>query len=170
MSKGIAYVLEGLKESVSISSILIASKLTNVKIDYKEANDLSFYIKNGSDKISSNLSILRYLAEVAPSSSLYGNTLYHEAQVNQYLDIFWNDLELPIYYNLTETDKYNFDVILNVIEDVLTSNTYLVASNITVADIYLYSIITFGINKKVLDKSKYQSITRWYSTLEKVLA
>ena len=162
------YELEAVEGSVAITSISTAVKLAGIMIDIKKGTELCFKI-NKNDKITRNLTILRYLAELAPSSQLYGSTLYHEATVNQYLDIFWNELELPLYYIITDpSGSYNFDVILTVIEEILVSNTYLVSSNVTLADIYLYSILKYAKDHKVItDKlSKYQSINRWYKTIE----
>ena len=169
MSK--VYELEVVEGSVAITSISLAVKIANISnVNIKKGLELCFKI-NKDDKITSNLTILRYLAELAPSSQLYGATLYHEATVHQYLDIFWNDLELPLYYIITDpSGSYNFDVILTVIEEILVSNTYLVSSNVTLADIYLYSILKYAKDKKVItDKlSKYQSINRWYKTIENI--
>jgi len=169
MSK--VYELEAVEGSVAITSISLAVKLASIRnVDIKKGAQLCFKI-NKNDNITSNLTILRYLAELAPSSQLYGATLYHEASVHQYLDIFWNELELPLYYIITDpSGSYNFDVILQVIEDILVSNTYLVSSNITLADIYLYGIVKYAKDNKVItDKlSKYQSINRWYKTIENV--
>lgn len=169
MVKEVVYAIEGLEGSVAIATIKIAAKMAKININYKNAKELSFKI-NSNDKITTSLSIYRYLAEASPSAQLYGLTLYDEAQVNQYLEIFWNDLELAVYYTIANpNDSHNFDNILKVIDDILTTNSYLVSNNITLADIYLYSILSFSKNNNVLIdvSTKYQSISRWYNTIEK---
>jgi hypothetical protein len=166
---GIKYDLEGIDGSVAILTIKYAAKKANIIINYKNSESLNFKINN-YDKLYKCLTILRFIAELSPSSQLYGSTLYHEAVVNQYLDLFWNDLELPLYTNNNNILVNSVsNKVLNLINDILMDNTYLVSSNITAADIYLFSIIKFAKENDIDLKSKYQNISRWFNTLENVL-
>ena len=163
---GIKYDLEGIDGSVAIMTIKNAAKKANIIINYKNTESLNFKINN-NDKLYKCLTILRFIAELSPSSQLYGSTLYHEAVVNQYLDLFWNDLELPLYTNNNNILVSSVsNKVLNLINDILMDNTYLVSSSITAADIYLFSIIKFAKENDIDLKGKYQNINRWFNTLE----
>ena len=161
----IKYELEGVDGSIAINSIKIVAKKAKIAVNYKNSESLCFKINN-NENIKSCLSILRYIAEMAPASQLYGNTLFHEAVINQYLELFWNELELQLY---TNTSDFNSSKILKFIDDLLLDNTYIVGNMVTLADIYLFSVIKFSKEHNIDLKSNYQNISRWFTTLENKL-
>lgn len=124
--------------------------------------------------------ILRYLARSAPASNLTGRTFHEQALVDQWLDFAAFELEPPrnlwIYplQGLMTIDpkaskKAKADVLTNmsILNEHLSTRTYMVGERITIADISLASALVECF-RRVFDsaaREKYAHVTRWFRTL-----
>jgi elongation factor 1-gamma len=120
-------------------------KNPNVKVPVLETSEGCIYESNA---------ILRYLARLSQTNKIYGASKFEQAQVDQWLD--WaSTLFEPAYYAFVGPHfgywQFNKDAwtgsreklinVLKVLEGHLAGKTYLVGSQVTIADINLVSFL-----------------------------
>lgn len=175
--------------------VLIAAEYAGIKIEtppFKIGTDNKtpeFLQKNPVGKVpvlecpdgyiwESN-AIARYVARQG-KSKLYGNSLYEDALIDQWMDYAVNEIELPsaawlfpilniVPYHKEATDKAKADIsqAMGVLNTHLSTRTFLVGERISLADIVV-SMVLYRLYKMVFDptfRKPYINLTRWYETV-----
>jgi len=123
--------------------------------------------------------IVRYIAKLS-KGHLYGNNEWEAAQIESYLDLASNDIDLPasvwifpilglINNNVNATNEAKTDIkkVFDFLNKTLLTKTYLVGERITIADIVV-SLSLYYLYQKVLDndfRKSYSNVNRWFNTL-----
>jgi elongation factor 1-gamma len=123
--------------------------------------------------------IMRYVARLRPDTGLLGSSFYQQSQVDQWIDYSGFELEpsraawlYPLWkitqFNpkIYEAAKEEVHKSLRLIESHLSSRTYLVGNQITLADIVIVTAFA-DLVKLVLteaDAKKYGNFSRWFTT------
>jgi elongation factor 1-gamma len=176
--------------------ILIAAEYTGVDVavpDFKIGTDnqtAAFLAKSPLGRVpvldtpqgslfESN-AIARYIARLRPDVGLMGATFHESAQVDQWMDFSAHDLELPaslwfypvlgsIPANETIINKAKEDLArgLTVLNNHLSTRTYLVGDRITLADLTVASTLVYPF--KFVADAKYRGpfghVMRWFNTI-----
>lgn len=175
---------------------MIAAQYNNISIQIPEFNlgtdnkTESFLSKSPFGKIpvletpngciTESNAIARYIARMRNDTGLYGNTFFESAQVDQWIDICSNSIELPatlwIYSYIGTIPplsecaqckvKSDLAKALSVLENVLSDKTYLVGDRITLADITISTTLLYPF-KWVCGpayRSNYPNVMRWFDT------
>jgi len=174
---------------------LIAAQYNDVKINvppftlHKDNTTEAFLAKNPLGKVpvletphgpifESN-AIARYVARLRQDSDLYGTSFLESGQVDQWVDFSANELEpircvwlYPIFgimqfdQETYEAAKQDMQKTLEVLERHLTTRTYLVGHQITLADIVVATALA-DCYRMVFDedfRAPFVNVNRWFTT------
>jgi len=124
--------------------------------------------------------IARYVARLRADTNLLGASAFQQGQVDQWIDFSTNELEparaiwlYPIMgylqYNekATQEAKKELQKSLNVLNQHLLSNTFLVGNAVTLADIVVATALVDLWRMVFTSKfiSPYSNVSRWFNTL-----
>lgn len=145
----------------------------------------SMLLKHGDDNyLSQHIAILRYIAQMSPSAGLYGQTDFDAAQVDQWLDFSWHNLEVPMQVfkelktgsgtvstlsaveksALTVKTKQDITSAMAALEKHLEHKTYIAGEKISLADIALCCTMAALSKLGLLDAITFPSLLRWFMT------
>jgi len=133
--------------------------------------------KNGV--IFESNAIARFIAGLRTDNELLGGTVYDRAVIDSWVDFAANDVELPAcvwFYPVAgympfqeaayEKAKTDLAAALTLLNTHLTTKTYLVGDQITLADICVVSALVYPM-KLVCDKTflkPFGNVVRWFTT------
>lgn len=146
----------------------------------------SMVLKTSTGSLTQQNTILRYMAENSTVSGLTGSTPFQSAQVDQWLDFFWNELDFRaqalmglnsgagIFADMDNTRKKSVEVriktdlpqALERLEAFLEDKTFMVGESTTLADISLCIIVSVLSKHDVFDQDDYPSVFRHYMTIK----
>jgi len=122
--------------------------------------------------------IARYIARLG-GSTIYGNSPFETAQIDQWMDFAVNEIELPsaawlfpimgiVPLNKQATSQAKGDIrkALAILDAHLRTRTFLVGHRVTLADITV-SMVLYRLFKMVLDpgfRKAFGSVVRWFLT------
>jgi glutathione S-transferase len=121
--------------------------------------------------------ILRCLADAAPDSGLYGDSDYARSQVDQWLEVSWHEIEVPL--AVIAKAKGSGDIIaeakklliqgLSAVNAALQGRTFLAGHRVTAADIALACAVepALGSGSSLMsgkDTAMLPHLMRWYMT------
>jgi elongation factor 1-gamma len=124
--------------------------------------------------------IARYVARLRSDANLLGANNFQQGQVDQWIDFCTNEVEpargiwlYPILGYLTYNDKANQEArkelttSLNVLNQHLLHNTFLVGNAVTLADIVIATALVDLYRLVFAPKfvSQFPNVTRWFTTL-----
>lgn len=184
-----------------ISKVLILAALTDTKLeieyntneavllDLQPANvpkSMALQV-NDDGFITQHLSIMRYLSERSPALQLSGKTEIDLAQIDQWLNLSWQELEVPVqllialkqptnkhdefHLGLEEGNKITAKAIKDVqaklytFDQHLLENTFFVGEKLSIADISLFCAIGAIVKLSIVELSTYTSLHRWFMTI-----
>ena len=146
--------------------------------------DPSILLKTSEGSISQHNAILRYIAACNNTSGLTGRSEFEFAQICQWMDLLWTDLELCLHVMLGVQSKLpqftlapeNEAVIrskteslisagLRIIDCHLTTHTFMVGERITVADISLICTCMALLKAGLCDIASHPNLLRWILTV-----
>ena len=146
----------------------------------------SIVLKTSSGYLTQQNAILRYLAENSASSGLTGATAFESAQVDQWLDFFWNELDFraqalmglssgaDTFGTMTQTHKQSVESrvkadlpqALERLELFLEDKTFMVGESTTLADVSLCLIVSTLTKLRVFDQDECPSVFRHFMTIK----
>jgi asparaginyl-tRNA synthetase len=146
----------------------------------------SIVLKTSAGYLTQQNAILRYLAENSATSGLTGSTPFESAQVDQWLDFFWNELDFraqalmglsvgaDVFTTMTQTHKQavegrvkaDLPQALERLEVYLEDKTFMVGESTTLADVSLCVIVATLSKLRVFDQDEYPSVFRHYMTVK----
>jgi len=176
--------------------VLIAAEYNNITInipDFKrnESNKTADFLKvspagkvpalqTPQGSVFESNAIARYIARMRQDTGLMGATFFESAEVDQWIDFCSNNIELPAsiwFYpilgymaeNAAATARAKTDLAsaLAILNNHLSSRTYLVGEAITLADITVASTLVYPF-KFVCDakyRAAFPNVMRWFETL-----
>eukprot|EP01029_Cantina_marsupialis_P027356 TRINITY_DN7632_c0_g1_i1.p1 TRINITY_DN7632_c0_g1~~TRINITY_DN7632_c0_g1_i1.p1 ORF type:complete len:753 (-),score=298.07 TRINITY_DN7632_c0_g1_i1:212-2443(-) len=129
---------------------------------------------NGFDAIYGLDAILKYIGEDFPEKKMIGETEFHLAQIDQWLNFATNELDVPVIALISETkqalkDKAKKDVMarLLALNNALTFSTYLVNERLTLADLALACSVEAAFSSLSLkDKKPIGHVVRWLDLIQ----
>lgn len=155
-----------------------------LKIDSKAKSVL---LVTASGALTQYNTILRYLGNVSKFAPLNGSSLFETAEVNQWLEFSWAELETPLQTLLAlkstnpDSPAFGIDVAIKgkivdkatkdaenallVLESHLSSRTFIVGERITLADVTVYGAFELLQDVSTIDITKFVSVHRWYLTV-----
>jgi len=191
-----SYKLHGPPQSARAWKGLIAAKYAGIEVEttpeFKMGVDNKtpeFLLKNPLGKVpvldtdqgpiyESN-AIARHLAHIS-QTPLFGDNEFHEALVNQWIDFATSEIDLPagvwlypilgyIEYNAEATNLAKGDIrkVLQILNEHLTTRTFLVGERLSLADIVVATSLVY-LFKHVLDvgfRKPFSHVLRWFNTL-----
>eukprot|EP01103_Thecamoeba_quadrilineata_P011503 TRINITY_DN2764_c0_g1_i1.p1 TRINITY_DN2764_c0_g1~~TRINITY_DN2764_c0_g1_i1.p1 ORF type:complete len:226 (+),score=37.48 TRINITY_DN2764_c0_g1_i1:24-701(+) len=129
--------------------------------------------------INHSNSISKFLAKQS-SLNLFGETLYEQALVDQWLDFSYSEIDLPAFAWLgpiygyfpevveaTKRAKDDVSRVLGVLDQHLKDRTYLISERITLADI-IVALSLYPLYNKVLAlnvRKQFTNTNRWFNTI-----
>jgi len=142
------------------------------------------FVTESGEYISQHVSILRYIAQSTEDKSLLGIAEIDKAMVDQWLEFSWHELEIAVNLLLGLRDatqpivveaherpflekKAKVDIMnnLSVLEDHLSTRTYIVGEKITLADISIFTAYRTIVQLGAVDPSLLPALFRWYMTI-----
>ena len=146
----------------------------------------SIVLKTACGLLTQQNAILRYLAENSVDCGLVGATPFESAQVDQWLDFFWNELDFRAqallglssgcgaFSDMTAARKHvvedcvknGLPQALQRLEVYLDDKTFMVGERTTIADISLWTIVDTLAKLRVFDQDDYPSMYRHYMTIK----
>jgi len=190
------YKLYGPTHSNRAWKALIAAKYAGVEVettpefkmgvdnktpDFLQKNPLGKVpvLETDQGAIFESNAIARHLAKLS-ETSLFGNNDYEEALVNQWIDFAVSEIDLPagvwlypilgyLEYNAEATNLAKGDIrkVLQIINEHLSTRTFLVGERISLADIVVSTSLVY-LFKHVLDvgfRKPFAHVLRWFNTL-----
>jgi len=178
------------------SKALIAAKYSGVEVQEihvkigEQTQSSDFLAKNPVGKVpvletpegfifESN-AITRYVARLDSNTPLFGANEYESGLVDQWLDFALSEIELPMKVwlfpifglmenNVAATNKAKGDIrkVMDILNQHLADQTYLVGERITLADIVVACHL-LPLFRKVLDpgfRKPFNNVLRWFTTL-----
>ena len=143
---------------------------------------ISLKLDNG-DSLDKQNSILRYIS----SPTLLGVDSLSQSQVDRWLEFSWTELEVPVQSFLSlssptfkslsdeektavrEKSRKDIHDNLIVLDDHLSSRTFLVGERVTVADLSIFAVYHYLHEFYLQDYSTpYSSLIRWYNTIKNI--
>jgi len=99
--------------------------------------------------VSGCSAIMRALSRAAPAARLLGNSAIDEARVDQWLDLVWNDIEVPCFLlkqqgaasDAAALAKSDLGAVLRRLDGHLAGTMFLAGARLTVADIALAVVV-----------------------------
>ncbi|KAL9239658.1 hypothetical protein vseg_013960 [Gypsophila vaccaria] len=141
-------------------SVIAASKIAAISLtldpSLSSGSPPQFVFSNGS-KLRGVFVLLRYIGRTASDSKLYEKDAILGGQVDEWLE----------YLSILEKGS-EFESGCSYVDTYLSTNTFLVGNDVSIADIYLWAALTAtGLRWESLRKSnkKYQNLVRWYNSL-----
>ncbi|XP_021733478.1 glutamate--tRNA ligase, cytoplasmic-like [Chenopodium quinoa] len=141
-------------------SVIAAAKIAGISLSpdpsLPSSSAPKFIFSNGGN-LRGTLVLLRYIGRVADKLTLYGKDLFQTGEIDQLLEY------LPILEKGSE-----FEAGCSYLDAYLSTNTLLVAHDVSIADIFLWAALAgAGQRWESLRKSnkKYQHLVRWYNSL-----
>ncbi|KAE8717895.1 Phytochrome A [Hibiscus syriacus] len=139
-------------------SIIIAAKIAGIDLPTQTSSSVSsptLFFSNGL-KLHGNHVILRYIGRLAPIPNLYGDSAFHAAQIDEWLEY------APIISCGSE-----FENACSYMEVYLEKRTFFVSHYFSVADIAIWSgLAGTGPRWESMRKSnKYPNLVRWYNSI-----
>lgn len=134
-----------------------------------EASAKNMVLQTSGGNLTQHIAILRFLAGLSSSSNLLGAEDIDRAQVDQWLEFSWQELEVPLQLLLNSSESESVvrqatqDVVNNfsVLEDHLSSRTYLVGETLSVSDISLFVAYLVSVEKKFISTKSFPALNRW---------
>jgi asparaginyl-tRNA synthetase len=146
----------------------------------------SMVLKTSSGYLTQQNTILRHLAENSATAGLVGSTPFESAQVDQWLDFFWNELDFRaqalmgltagagVFGDMTQAHKQSVEdrvkadlpQALQRLDDYLEDKTFMVGESTTLADLSLCCIIATLSKLCVFDQDEYTNVFRHYMTVK----
>ena len=165
--------------------IKICAKLVDVDISVTNISESSLTLTtNDGNNITQHLTALRYVADMKPVSQLHGVSEIDIAKVDQWLELTWQDVEVPLQLLLSidagnpanvvgaeekakiiEKAKSDLSKMLNTLESTMSSRTFLIGERVTIADISLFCAYGTAIKKGYNNLSAFPSCKRWFLTV-----
>lgn len=152
-----------------------------LKVTTTASSTLTLQTAEGS--ITQHNAILRYLARCNQTTGLSGESEFEYAQICQWLDFLWNDIELCIAvlagvssgnpaYALGPEDKAKFtsettskiNAGLKILDTHLSTRTVLVGERLTLADISFVCVVLALAKQNLLNPHAFPSLLRWFLT------
>ncbi|KAE8671874.1 Phytochrome A [Hibiscus syriacus] len=139
-------------------SIIVAAKIAGIELSTETSSSASspyLYFSNGL-KLHGNHVILRYIGRLAPFPNLYGDSAFHAAQIDEWLEY------APIISCGSELENA-----CSYMEVYLEKRTFFVSHYFSIADIAIWSgLAGIGPRWESMKKSnKYPNLVRWYNSI-----
>ncbi|EGR27799.1 hypothetical protein IMG5_188690 [Ichthyophthirius multifiliis] len=173
---------------ILITADLCGVEIKHIDMEYSDSKTKEFLQKNPLGKVPvlettegfifETNTIVRHLAR--KSHKLYGSSLYQQALVDQYLDIFQNELAPPLLaltcpvFGCIQFDKEVYkaaktevQTVLKIIEDRLKVSKYLTGTEVTIADIQYAVYLSYAF-RTIFDEKYRQTIKHvvaWYESI-----
>ncbi|PFH37632.1 putative elongation factor 1-gamma [Besnoitia besnoiti] len=118
--------------------------------------------------------ICRYLARLRADKGLYGETLAEQGEVDMWLDFSTLEVEVPMCClvqggKVAERAQSDLTRALTAVNAHLKTRTFMVGENITIADLCLVTVLSYGFRSGKVDEqsilAKHPHLKRWYETL-----
>lgn len=177
-------LLAGDVDNYCVHKIQATAAYGGVRLRVVQAPGHAILLKTSEGCISQHNAILRYVAACNNTSGLTGRSEFEFAQICQWMDLLWTDLELCLHVMLGVQSKLpqftltpdNEAAIrsktesliaagLRIFDSHLSSRTFLVGERITVADISLLCTCVALLKAGLADISTYPSLLRWALTV-----
>jgi glutathione S-transferase len=143
----------------------------------------SIVLQTKEGTITQHNAILRYVAGTNASAGLTGANEFEYAQINQWIDFYWHNIELCFHvltginagvpqFLLCAEDKSRItaDTVakiadaLKILDTHLASRTFMVGERVTLADLSLLCICTALAKMNIVDTAATPSLYRWFMT------
>ncbi|KAL2928459.1 Glutamate--tRNA ligase cytoplasmic [Bienertia sinuspersici] len=136
----------------AIAAFNVAGVSISMDASLPSSTSPSLIFPEGS-KIEGEYVILRYIGR---TMNLYGKDDYQSGQVDEWLDY------ISIFYQGSE-----FEAACNYVDDFLSTSSYLVDSDLSIADIALWSALSRTSQRweSLRRSKKYENLVRWYNSL-----
>lgn len=130
-------------------------------------------LRANNSYLSQHIAILRYIAETFNNASLLGGEdEMSRAQINQWLEFSWEELEVPLQASTISSDvavrakvKQDTHNSLSVLEDHLSSRTYIVGETISLGDVSIFVAFLELLNTGLLEAQSFRALNRWARTI-----
>ncbi|EPR56949.1 putative elongation factor 1-gamma [Toxoplasma gondii TgCatPRC2] len=118
--------------------------------------------------------ICRFLARLRADKCLYGETLAEQGQVDMWLDFSTLEVEIPMCClvqggKVAERAQSDLAQALNAVDAHLKTRTFMVGENITIADLCLVAVLSYGFRSGKVDAAalleKRPYLKRFYETV-----
>ena len=170
-----------------VERVMIAARLAGVKLSFEPASVAacetlhggaarSLVLETPHGTLTQSNSVLRYIANLAPASELYGATGYEEALVDQWIEFAALELEVLVVALISGdgacTSKLPVGMsedmkrALGALDSVLARRTFLVGERLTIADIALITTCRplFAHLVGAAERKTLPNLVRWFLT------
>jgi len=170
-----------------VERVMIAARLAGVKLSFEPASVAacetlhggaarSLVLETPHGTLTQSNSVLRYIANLAPASELYGATGYEEALVDQWIEFAALELEVLVVALFSDdgacTSKLPVGMsedmkrALGALDSVLARRTFLVGERLTIADIALITTCRplFAHLVGAAERKTLPNLVRWFLT------
>lgn len=141
----------------------------------------SLLLQTSAGFLTQQNAILRYIAESNKAAKLMGSDEMEIAQIDQWLEFSWQELEVPVQALLQFASKpflatpemkekavTDIKNNLSVLEDHMFNRTYIVGERLSVADLSLYVVFSTLLQRSTVQAKNYPVLYRWYMTIGSV--
>ena len=170
-----------------VERVMITARLAGVKLSFEPASVAacetlhggaarSLVLETPHGTLTQSNSVLRYIANLAPASELYGATGYEEALVDQWIEFAALELEVLVVALFSDdgacTSKLPVGMsedmkrALGALDSVLARRTFLVGERLTIADIALITTCRplFAHLVGAAERKTLPNLVRWFLT------
>ena len=171
-------------ENYCVKKIKAAAFLSGLRLRVVPSAGNAILLKTSEGTISQHNAILRYLAACNITSGLAGRSEFEFAQICQWMDFLWSDLELCLHVMVgvqSKLPQFAMEAVkeeairtrtlslistgLRILEDHLTTRTFMVGERTTVADISLICVCMALLKANLCDIAAYPCLLRWARTV-----
>uniref|UniRef100_A0A646QDB6 Bifunctional glutamate/proline--tRNA ligase n=1 Tax=Hemiscolopendra marginata TaxID=943146 RepID=A0A646QDB6_9MYRI len=146
------------KNNAPLGAILTVQYVKNnvpVSIEWSNTNSMKI---NEDVTFTTNNSICRYLARIAPQCNLYGKTALEKTEVDHWLTYSIGPM----------TASCEFSNVVAYLDKILAPVTYLVGTHVTLADLVIWGTLhSSNLWQTIVNEEKVPpNLNRWYTFLE----